>query len=321
MSPAPRIAIALPVYNGEAYIEGALEALRGQTEIDWVAFVTDNASTDGTAEIVHRVAGDDPRIRYSRNETNLGANGNFNHSMALAVASGAPYVKWAAHDDVPHPTYLERVAATLDTRPDAVGAHSAIHLVDDDGDPYPFALEAGGFIASDTDVWRWTPDRAASLGTLDPARRLLCFLRSKLGEWMTYGVFRSEAVARTRPFAMPGVEDALCAELLLRGPMLFLEDVLFDHRLHAGSARHLTKEEYVEYETGAEPSGRLPSAGRAFDFARAVARAPLSAADRARCAATLVRFATGGAQLRNLFVPGRDNYFGLRHWPWAHPRG
>ncbi|MGB3544518.1 glycosyltransferase family 2 protein, partial [Rubrivirga sp.] len=315
MPSAPRVAIALPVYNGEAYLEGALEALCAQTELDWVALVTDNASTDATAEIVLEAAAADPRLRYSRNETNLGANGNFNRAMALAVETGARYAKWAAHDDVLHPAYLERCLAALDDRPDAVGAHSAIRLVDDDGGPYPFDLEAGGFRVGASDVWGWTPEKTAPLDGRDPARRLLQFLRAKLGEWMIYGVFRSDALAATRPFAMPGVEDALCAELLLRGPMLSVPDTLFDHRLHAGSARHLSRADYIEYETGSRPSGNSPSAGRAVEYARAIARVPLPTRHRTHALAALARFALSGRQVRNLFVPGRDNYFGLERWP------
>ena len=81
---------------------------------------------------------------------------------------------------------------------------------------------------------------------------------------MVFGVFRAPAVAAVRPFAMPGVEDAVCAELLLRGPMAFVPRPLFDLRHHAGSARHMSRRDYVEYETGVRPTGLLlPSAGRA----------------------------------------------------------
>ena len=308
----PRVAVALPVYNGEAYLEQALDALRAQTEERWLAVVTDNASTDATSEIVARAAAADPRIRVRRNAQNLGANGNFNLSASLARATGAPYVMWATHDDVRRPTYLARVLDALDARPDAVGAHTAAHLVDDDGAPYPYDAGRGGFDTRDGGVWRWTAEDAAALGHPAPARRLGRFLEAKLGEWMVYGVFRADALAQVRPFAMPGVEDALCAELLLHGPMLLVDEVLFDQRLHARSARHLSRRDYIAYETGARPTdARLPSAGRAVEFARAVRRAPLAPADRLRAWAALARFAAGPRRLKNLVVPGPDNYLGL----------
>ena len=310
MSAAPRVAFAVPVYNGAAFLDQALGALRAQTETRWTAVVTDNASTDATPEIARRAAAADGRIRYVRNDANLGANANFNRSMALAVETGAPFVKWAAHDDRPHPGYLAACLAALEARPDAVGAHTAIRLVDGDGRPYPHDPQAGGFRDGD-DVWRWSRAWAAQLDA-GVGRRLLRFMRGKHGEWMTYGLFRSDAVAATRPFAMPGVEDALCLELLVRGPMLALDEVLFDHRLHAGSARHMSRRDYVEYETGTRPEGLLlPSAGRAVDFAGAIRRVPLPAGDRVRAWGALARFALDPRRLRNVVVPGPDNYFGI----------
>ena len=57
---APRIAFAVPVYNGARYLPEALAALQAQTETRWVAVVTDNASTDDTAAIVRRASVEDP---------------------------------------------------------------------------------------------------------------------------------------------------------------------------------------------------------------------------------------------------------------------
>lgn len=313
MTPAtPRVAFAVPVYNGAAYLGHALEALRAQTEARWVAVVTDNASTDATPEIVQRAAANDPRIRYVRNDANLGANGNFNRSMALAVATGAQFVKWAAHDDLVHPGYLAACLAALHERPDAVGAHTAIRLIDDDGVAYPHDSEAGGFRVGGGDVWRWSRAWAHELDDDHVGRRLYHFLDQKPGEWMVYGLFRASAIAATRPFEMPGVEDALCAELLVRGPMLAVDEVLFDHRLHQGSARHMSRRDYIEYETGVRPEGLLlPSAGRAKDFARAVRRVPLSSTDRVRAWVALARFTANPGRLTNVFVPGPNNYFGI----------
>ena len=320
MPPAsPRLAFAVPVYNGAAYLAETLGALRAQTERRWVAVVTDNASTDATLEVARAAAAEDPRIRVHRNAENLGANGNFNRSMALAVETGAPFVKWAAADDRPLPTYAERCLAALDARPDAVGAHTALALVDGDGRRFAYDAEAGGFhadadgyLAESGDLWAWSPQTQRTFAASDPGRRLLRFLRDKAGQWLIYGVFRREAVAAVRPFGMPGVEDTLCIELLLRGPVLFVDEPLFEQRHHAGSARHLSRRDYVEYETGVRPTGpMLPSGGRALDFARAVGRAPISGPDRLRAWGALGRFALDPARLKNVVVPGPDNYLGL----------
>lgn len=308
----PRVAFALPVYNGAEYLEEALDSLRAQTEARWVAVLTDNASTDATLEIARAAAQADPRIRVVRNASNLGANGNFNRSMALAIETGAPFVKWAAHDDVLRPGYLAACLDALAARPEAVGAHTAYTLVDDDGEPYPYDPEAGGFLAAADDVWPWLPDDGPALAGPDPGERLLRMLRGKLSQSIVYGVFRAEAIRQVRPFAMLGVEDALCAELLLRGPLAFVDQVLFEQRLHRRSARHLSRRDYIAYETGERPTrARLPSIGRAAEFARAVAGAPLGAVEKARAWAALGRFALGTERIKNLVVPGPNNYFGI----------
>ena len=312
MPDPPLVAFAVPVYNGAAFLAEALDALRAQTEERWVALVTDNASTDDTAAIAARAAAEDPRIRYHRNATNLGANGNFNHSMTLALGTGAPFVKWAAADDRPHPEYLSACLGALADRPEAVGAHSAFALIDGDGHLFHHDAEAGGFVVAEGDVWAWSGEEWDALGDLSPGRRLFRFLSGETGQSLVYGLFRSAQVAQTLPFDMPGVEDAWCAEMLLRGPLASVDRVLFDQRLHAGSARHMSRRDYIEYETGIRPTGpMLPSGGRALAFARAVRRVPLGMRERAGAWAALARFSIGGDRVKNLVVPGPNNYFGI----------
>ncbi|MEM8666798.1 MAG: glycosyltransferase [Planctomycetota bacterium] len=320
----PRVAFAMPVYNGSAYLCQALDALQAQTETRWIAMVTDNASTDATSEIANEYAKADPRIRYFRNETNLGANGNFNRSMERALETGAPFVKWAAHDDCPHPEFLSACLDALEDRPEAIGAHTAFRLVDEDGQSFRFDANAGGFLTPDgggADVWTWSPDAWDALGDPAPNRRLRRFLRDKTGQSLVYGIFRSQDVAATRPFAMPGAEDAWCAEMLLRGALLSVPRTLFDQRLHAGSARHMSRREYIEYETGAPPKSELlPSIGRAVDYAGAIVRAPLTPTETVRAFIALASFAIGLGRLRNLLVPGPNNYLGLNFSRGSRPK-
>src|SRR6266699_7264296 len=74
----PRLRIGLPVYNGEDYLAESLEALLGQTYEDFELIISDNASTDGTADICRRYAKQDSRIRYFRQSRNLGLARNHN---------------------------------------------------------------------------------------------------------------------------------------------------------------------------------------------------------------------------------------------------
>ena len=111
---SPRISIGLPVYNGERYLETALDSLLRQTCTDFELIISDNASSDGTEAICRRYAHRDPRVLYHRSERNRGASWNHNHVVEFARA---PYFKWAAHDDVCAPEFLERCAGVLDGHP------------------------------------------------------------------------------------------------------------------------------------------------------------------------------------------------------------
>src|ERR1700753_3521498 len=113
----PRVSLGMPVYNGEKYLEAALDSLLAQTFTSFELIVCDNASTDGTQAICERYAARDSRIRYERNERNMGASWNFNPVYSLARA---PYFKQAAHDDLCEPEFLERCVAVLDRDPDVV---------------------------------------------------------------------------------------------------------------------------------------------------------------------------------------------------------
>ena len=64
MQDRPLISIGLPVYNGEAYLEEALRSFLDQTVDDLEIVVSDDASTDRTAEISQDLATKDGRIRY-----------------------------------------------------------------------------------------------------------------------------------------------------------------------------------------------------------------------------------------------------------------
>src|SRR5215212_2547350 len=106
----PQVSLGVPVYNGEKYLAEALESLLQQDYADFEIIISDNASTDGTEEICRNFAGRDKRIRYYRNETNIGASPNYNRTFELARGR---YFKWCAHDDVCLPAFVRRAAEVL----------------------------------------------------------------------------------------------------------------------------------------------------------------------------------------------------------------
>lgn len=110
MRPAPQISIALPVYNGDDYLEEAIQSVLAQDFDDWELVVSDNASTDGTGEILRRHAAADPRIRVHRAERTIGQVENVNRSVEFCRAE---WVQFLCHDDVFAPGALAAIAGQI----------------------------------------------------------------------------------------------------------------------------------------------------------------------------------------------------------------
>jgi len=100
----PIVSIGLPVYNGDKYLKKALDSLLMQSITDFELIISDNCSTDNTSNICQEYANKDSRIRYIRQQENIGATSNFH--FVLKVAS-AEYFMWAAHDDLWSSDWLE----------------------------------------------------------------------------------------------------------------------------------------------------------------------------------------------------------------------
>jgi glycosyltransferase involved in cell wall biosynthesis len=228
---SPRISIGLPVYNGERTLARALDSVLAQDMPDFEVVISDNASTDRTAEICERYAAADARIRYHRNETNVGLIRNFN--LAFELSTGE-YFKWHTHDDQIDPRFLSACSAALDRCPGSVLCAPSVVIVDGDG----------------RITGRWHP--VADLETPDPSIRLHRLLWS-LGETHAFfGLMRSSALRRTNMFQpFLGGDRVLLAELVLLGGIHQLEDELHRYTVDDDARRGR------RYSTYNDPKARL----------------------------------------------------------------
>ena len=126
----PLVSVGLPVFNGETFLDQAIRSVLGQGFGDLELVISDNASTDRTAEICLDWAASDRRVVYRRNTHNLGAAPNYNRAFEMARGR---YFKWLAHDDLLTPTYIERTVGLLEERPDAVLCNSVVEYIDAQG--------------------------------------------------------------------------------------------------------------------------------------------------------------------------------------------
>jgi glycosyltransferase involved in cell wall biosynthesis len=273
---APFVSIGLPVYNGERYLAEAIQSILNQTYRNLELIICDNDSTDRTAEICRRFAACDARIRYFRNQSNLGAARNFN--LTLEWASGV-YFKWHAADDLIAAEFVTRSVEVLEADRGVVLCQSQVIVID----------EIGNFIMD----FDYLPGHASS--TI-PSRRLGDVLRQDRWDFEVFGLIRTDALRRTRLLDYYVASDrVLRAELALFGRYHILPERLFFSRDHpnrsvrAYPAHHLRVAWFDPRLAGRTvfPHWRVLK-----EYGRAVARAPLSRRQRICCYGQLVRWLT-----------------------------
>ncbi|WP_292443698.1 glycosyltransferase family A protein [Mesorhizobium sp.] len=98
------VAVIIPAYNAEAFIERTLSSVLAQTHKNLEIVVVDDGSTDGTVSIVRRLADRDRRIKLLQQK-----NGGVASARNAGVrASKAIYIAPTDADDLWHPTKLEK---------------------------------------------------------------------------------------------------------------------------------------------------------------------------------------------------------------------
>jgi glycosyltransferase involved in cell wall biosynthesis len=275
MNTIPRLSIGLPVYNGENFLAESLEALLGQSYEDFELILSDNASTDGTADICRSYASRDPRIRYFRQPRNIGSAPN--HNFVIEQARGELF-KHASHDDLYARDLIKRCVAALDEHPEAVLAHSWSAVIDGAG--------------AVTELVEYPVNTAAPRAP----ERLRSMLFDGWGD-DEGGVVRLDVLRRTPLHASYHFADrTFTAELALHGPFYIVPDWLYFRREHPGQGgktasvrRRCANLDPRRASRLTNPTSRL-YAEYILGYVAAIRRAPLSRAERRECCRLVARF-------------------------------
>jgi teichuronic acid biosynthesis glycosyltransferase TuaG len=116
------VSIVVPVYNAANYIENAIKMVCEQTYKDWELILVDDASTDGSADLIEEIiASQGKRIRLIRKSVNEGAAAARNSGID---ASAGRYIAFLDADDVWRPEKLERQIAFMERTGAAFSFHS-----------------------------------------------------------------------------------------------------------------------------------------------------------------------------------------------------
>lgn len=201
----PLVSIAVPVYNEEEHLAQALDSLLAQDYENIEIIISDNASTDRTPQICAEYAARDRRVRYHRNETNIGALENFNHAFTLASGE---FFMWSAGHDVRPPTQVSRCMEILLGDSSIVLCYPQVNWVDDEGRH----LEA---------IHEYIDTR----GARDKLARLNIVVWGLHRALPVYGVFRADALKQTALFTQVVSPDVLLLiELSLIGKFAYIPE-------------------------------------------------------------------------------------------------
>jgi glycosyltransferase involved in cell wall biosynthesis len=272
-SASPRVSIGLPVHNGKNYLTAALDSLLAQTFVDFEILLADNASVDGTRAICEVYAAKDTRIRYFPSDVNRGAAWNFNR---VFHAARGEYFKWAAHDDMCAPRFLERCIEVLDAQPNVVVAYPLTLFIDDRGQVF-------GRYADELNL------RSPCAPT-----RFRHFLAQPGWCHPVFGLIRRSTLAKTGLLgAYPRSDRNLIGELALHGEIAQISEPLFLRRIHALISTEVNRSETALaawFDPRLEDRITFPRWRRLAEYLLAITRAPIGGLDKLRCCLLIARF-------------------------------
>lgn len=209
-----RVSILMPVMNGEAFLEAALDCLLAQDYRDFEIVILDNLSSDSTPDICKRYAAADQRVRYVRDTEDRITHDAANH---LATFISGEFAAYACDDDLHDPTFLRKMVEVLRNDPTLGLAYPNGAYVDVQGVKGKRSLLKGPskMTASDSafkNTWRYMRQRKV-VPTL-------------------FGVYRTTALREALPFetfdeTIADVDNLFMVRLLGRYPAQCVDEHLF----------------------------------------------------------------------------------------------
>jgi glycosyltransferase involved in cell wall biosynthesis len=261
-----RVTIGMPVYNGENFIEDALNSLINQTFDNFEIIISDNASTDRTESICKKYASKYEFIRYFSAEQNVGPAKNYNRVFELA---NGEYFKWAAHDDMCEPEFLRKCVDALDSDPSAVLCYSDVNVINSKGESVEHYQ-----CKRDTD----------SKNLINRFRTL----RFEHRCYQIFGLIRTDVLRKTPLIGNYAHGDGvLLVRLALMGHFQKIPEYLFISRRHETQSVSIAKTNYSLYTAWFDPlkAGKLtlPWCRVFWEYLVSIKKAPIDIKSKFIC--------------------------------------
>lgn len=214
----PLLSICIPVFNCHEHIAEAVDSVLQQSFTDFELIIVDNCSDDGTYEILSGYK--DCRIRLLRNETNIGACGNWNR--ALKEASGR-YIKILCADDIIYADCLARQFALLETSDEKVVMVSCNRDIIDESGKKVFH--------------RKYPGSSGKVEGVKVIKKIVRHGTNIVGD-VSSAMFKRDVVSKAGQFdgSLPYVIDLdYWVRILLHGDLFVMTETLSAYRISAAS--------------------------------------------------------------------------------------
>lgn len=218
----PLVSILIPTYNGGEFISQTIVSALNQTHEHIEVIVSDDGSTDGTAEIVSQLADEDPRVRVDVHE-NIGI---FANPIRLLRSASSDLVKFVLQDDLLDPTCVEQLVDGITSDEGIVMATSKRRTIDAHGTRMADSPATTALTSVST--------RIPGILLGDNVLETNC---NRIGELSTV-LFRRSAVDVETLWEFPGWNPqvngdvALWLKLLARGDAWYCSEELSSFRVH-----------------------------------------------------------------------------------------
>ena len=249
------ISVIMANYQGAAYLDAAIASVLRQTHEDLELLVADDASTDGSAEILTRWQGRDKRVVPLLSDRNQGAAAARNRCLAAARGD---WIAVVDSDDLLHPDRLRRMLSVARDRNAAFVADDMLFISD-------APEEAGQTLLQSLSLCAPRPISAQDMVLSDvPGQGLppLGYLKPLIARAAIGGLRYDETLQVSEDFDF-------YLRILIAGPTaLLLPEPTYGYRRHAGSLSHRLSVEAVTRMIAAQPG---PSADMPAELTAAMA--------------------------------------------------
>jgi glycosyltransferase involved in cell wall biosynthesis len=227
MSASPVVSVVIIFLDPGAFLEEAIESIRRQTFRKWELLLVDDGSSDGSSEVARQAAEAEPhRVRYLEHPEHANRGMSASRNLGCVRARGT-YVTFLDADDVLRPEALETLLSTLRTAPRAAMAYG----------PVEYWYSWAGARAARADFVQRLGIPAPAL--IEPPALLLRFLQRRAAA-PSGMLVRADVIREVRGFedAFRGMyeDQAFCAKVCLRRPVVTTAKCVYRYRQHPGSS-------------------------------------------------------------------------------------